>query len=114
MKKAYSLSLTILLLSTSATFAQEQAAKDAAIAANASLAPPADTTKHWDIGGSVALNFGQTYMKSWASGGQNAISVAFTGLAHANYRKDKAAWDNNLVLGLGGIALFPQEKYSDT
>jgi hypothetical protein len=114
MKKAYSLSLTILLLSTSATFAQEQAAKDAAIAANASHAPPADTTKHWDIGGSVALNLGQTYLKSWASGGQNAISVAFTGLAHANYRKDKAAWDNNLVLGLGGIALFPQEKYSDT
>jgi hypothetical protein len=27
--------------------------------------------------------------------------------------KAKAAWDNNLVLGLGGIALFPQEKYKD-
>lgn len=114
MKKAYVIVLNIMFLCAGATFAQEKDAKDAAVAANVALAPPADTTKHWDIGGSVALNFGQTYMKSWASGGQNAISVAFTGLVHANYRKDKAAWDNNLVLGVGGIALFPQEKYSDT
>lgn len=114
MKKAYVSVLNIMFLFAGATFAQEKDAKDAAVAANVALAPAADTTKHWDIGGSVALNFGQSYMKSWASGGQNAISVAFTGLAHANYRKDKAAWDNNLVLGVGGIALFPQEKYSDT
>lgn len=87
--------------------------KDAAVGADLKLDPAADSTKAWDIGGSVALNFGQSYLKSWASGGQNAISMAFTGLVHANYRKGKAAWDNNLVLGVGGIALFPQEKYSD-
>jgi hypothetical protein len=114
MKKVNLLVLNIMFLFVGASIAQEKDAKDAAVAANVALAPPADTTKHWDIGGSVALNFGQTYLKSWASGGQNAISVAFTGLAHANYRKGNAAWDNNLVLGVGGIALFPQEKYSDT
>ena len=113
MKKVYLASIFFTLLNVSAIFAQEEAAKDAAVAANVTLAPPADSTKRWDVGGSLALNFGQTYLKSWASGGQNAISVAFTGLAHANYRKGKAAWDNNLVLGVGGIALFPQEKYSD-
>ena len=113
MKKNYSTFLLVTSLFTTATFAQDMEIKDIAAAANVALKAPEDTTKHWDIGGSVALNFGQTYLKSWASGGQNAISIAFTGLVHANYRKDKAAWDNNLVLGVGGIALFPQEKYTD-
>lgn len=113
MKKSF---LTLLLatsLCTNATFAQDMEIKDVATAAEAELKAHEDSTKNWDIGGSLALNFGQTYLKSWASGGQNAISIAFTGLARANYRKGKAAWDNNLVLGLGGIALFPQEKYKD-
>lgn len=112
MKKLVTSSFLMLLFATT-SFAQEQHAKDAANAGNVALKAHEDSTKRWDIGGSVALNFGQTYLKSWASGGQNALSVAFTGLAHANYRKGKAAWDNNLVLGVGGIALFPQEKYSD-
>lgn len=113
MKKSYLTLLLVASLFTGVTFAQDMEIKDAAVAANTPLAASKDSTKHWDIGGSLALNFGQTYLKSWASGGQNAISIAFTGLARANYRKGKAAWDNNLVLGLGGIALFPQEKYKD-
>lgn len=113
MKTTYVTTLFIAMLSTATAFAQDMTAKDAAVGADLKLDAAKDSTKHWDVGGSVALNFGQTYLKSWASGGQNAISVAFTGLAHANYRKGKAAWDNNLVLGVGGIALFPQEKYKD-
>ncbi|MCF8275777.1 MAG: DUF3078 domain-containing protein [Flavobacteriales bacterium] len=113
MKRTYVTFLAFTLLFSTASFAQEKDIKDAALTTSTSLAPSADSTKHWDIGGSAALNFGQTYLKSWASGGQNAISVAFTGLVHANYRKGRGAWDNNLVLGVGGIALFPQEKYSD-
>ncbi|MFC2175497.1 DUF3078 domain-containing protein [Bacteroidota bacterium] len=113
MKKVYVITLFFSLCFTAAGFAQDMAVKDAAVGADAKLGAAADSTKAWDIGGSLALNFGQTYLKSWASGGQNAVSIAFTGLAHANYRKGKAAWDNNLVLGVGGIALFPQEKYSD-
>ncbi len=93
--------------------AQDITAKDAAVGADIKLKPAADSTKAWDIGGSLALNFGQTYLKSWAAGGQNALSIGFTGLARANYRKGKAAWDNSLVLAVGGIAQFPQEKYSD-
>ncbi|MCB9185114.1 MAG: DUF3078 domain-containing protein [Flavobacteriales bacterium] len=113
MKKAIIKTFLISAVTTSTVFAQDMSTKDVATAAEKVLAPTADSTKAWDIGGSVALNFGQTYLKSWASGGQNAISIAFTGLAHANYRKGKGAWDNNLVLGVGGIALFPQEKYKD-
>ncbi|MGB0918082.1 MAG: DUF3078 domain-containing protein, partial [Flavobacteriales bacterium] len=113
MKKIYLASLLVASLFSTASFAQDMEIKDVATAAEAELKAHEDSTKAWDIGGSLALNFGQTYLKSWASGGQNALSVAFTGLARANYRKGKAAWDNNLVLGLGGIALFPQEKYKD-
>ncbi|MFT5901826.1 MAG: hypothetical protein ACI9LA_001030 [Bacteroidia bacterium] len=113
MKKTYLTLLLIASLFTTASFAQDMEIKDVATAAEVALKAHDDSTKHWDIGGSLALNFGQTYLKSWASGGQNAISIAFTGLGRANYRKGKAAWDNNLVLGLGGIALFPQEKYKD-
>lgn len=111
--RIYFTTLFLSIVLATSTFAQDMEIKDIATAAKVIPEPAADSAKVWDIGGSLALNFGQTYLKSWASGGQNAISVAFTGLARANYRKGKAAWDNNLVLGLGGIALFPQEKYSD-
>lgn len=105
--------VTIVLGFAATVSAQDMSTKDIATAAEKVLDPAADSSKVWDIGGSVALNFGQTYLKSWAGGGQNSLSIAFTGLARANYRKGKFAWDNNLVLALGGIALFPQGKYSD-
>lgn len=102
-----------MLCLLTASYAQDKDAKSAATAGMQTLEPLEDSTKTWDIGGSLALNFGQSYLKGWAGGGQNALSVAFTGLAHANYRKGNWAWDNNLVLALGGIALFPQQKYKD-
>lgn len=105
--------VTIVLGFAATVSAQDMSTKDIATAAEKVLDPAADSSKVWDIGGSVSLNFGQTYLKSWAGGGQNSLSIAFTGLARANYRKGKFAWDNNLVLALGGIALFPQGKYSD-
>ncbi|MFM1874265.1 MAG: hypothetical protein RL266_2 [Bacteroidota bacterium] len=114
MKKTYVTALLLaFVIAASFAFAQEKDIKEAALTTSKGLAAAEDSTKHWDIGGSVALNFGQTYLKSWAGGGQNALSIGFTGLLRANYRKDKVAWDNNLVLAVGGIALFPQEKYSD-
>lgn len=113
MKKVFALILFFIAVLIAPGFAQDMSTKDIATAAEKALDPAADSAKVWDVGGSLALNFGQSYLKSWASGGQNALSIAFTGLAHANYRKNKWAWDNNLVLALGGIALFPQEKYSD-
>ena len=113
MKKIFVLMIMALSILVNNGFAQDMSTKDIATAAEKALDPAADSSKVWDIGGSLALNFGQTYLKSWAGGGQNSLSVAFTGLARANYRKGKVAWDNNLILALGGIALFPQGKYSD-
>ncbi len=114
MKKLFVTTLIVLVsVASSMVLAQDMSTKDIATSAEKALELKADSAKVWDVGGSLALNFGQTYLKSWASGGQNALSIAFTGLAHANYRKNKWAWDNNLVLALGGIALFPQERYKD-
>ena len=114
MKKLFVTTFIVLVsVASSMVLAQDMTTKDIATSAEKALELKADSTKVWDVGGSLALNFGQTYLKSWASGGQNALSIAFTGLAHANYRKNKWAWDNNLVLALGGIALFPQERYKD-
>lgn len=113
MKKLFVIFLLVSTVASTFVQAQDMSTKDVATAAEKALDPAKDSTKVWDIGGSAALNFGQTYLKSWAGGGQNSLSIAFTGLARANYRKGKFAWDNNLVLALGGIALFPQGKYSD-
>lgn len=113
MKRVIVLSMVLLTVGMSSVVAQDMSTKDIATAAEKALEPAADSSKVWDIGGSLALNFGQAYLKNWAGGGQNSLSVAFTGLARANYRKGKMAWDNNLILALGGIALFPQGKYSD-
>jgi hypothetical protein len=73
MKKTYLTLLLIASLFTTASFAQDMEIKDVATAGEVALKAHDDSTKHWDIGGSLALNFGQTYLKSWASGGQNAI-----------------------------------------
>lgn len=113
MKKTLFTTVFCFFIVATSSVAQDLTSKDIHPAAEKVLEPHADTSKVWDIGGSVALNFGQTYLKSWAGGGQNSLSVAFTGLARANYRKGKFAWDNNLIMALGGIALFPQGKYSD-
>lgn len=111
MKKIYLVTILVGFFET-ASFAQEAAVKNIA-STTKEFKALTDTAKKWDIGGAIALNFGQTYLSNWAGGGQNAISVAFNGTARANYRKDKWAWDNSLILSVGGIALFPQGKYSD-
>lgn len=61
----------------------------------------ADTVKNWTTGGVFSLNMAQSSFTNWAAGGQN--SIALNGLINlsANYKKDKNAWDNNLILAYG-------------
>lgn len=65
----------------------------------AAMARPSDTL--WTFGGSVGLNFNQSYFSNWASGGQN--SVALTGLTSlfAKYHKDRNSWETTLDLAYG-------------
>lgn len=60
-----------------------------------------DTVRYWATSGVFSLNLAQSSFTHWAAGGQT--SVAINGLVSltANYKKDKAAWDNSLTLGYG-------------
>lgn len=59
----------------------------------------------WRTGGIFSLNLGQSSFTNWAAGGQNSYSL--NGLVNltANYKKDRSAWDNGLILGYGMMRL---------
>lgn len=62
---------------------------------------PTDTI--WKFGGTLGLNFSQSYFSNWASGGQNSISgTAFTNL-FAKYQKGRNLWDTSLDLAYGQL-----------
>jgi len=88
MKKTIIVFLTGLILTSFNCLAQDQAA---------------DTV--WRTGGIFSLNLGQSSFTNWAAGGQNSYSL--NGLINltANYKKDKSAWDNALILGRGMMFL---------
>ena len=70
------------------TLAQEEAA------------PEAPTPK-WKVGVFTSLTFNQIALKNWAAGGKNSFSGTWLGNAYANYKSEKATWDNTLELGYG-------------
>ena len=55
----------------------------------------------WKKGGFVSLSFNQVSLTNWAAGGENALSGTFIGNFFANYKKEKAIWDNTLDVGYG-------------
>jgi hypothetical protein len=57
--------------------------------------------KTWHLGGTVKLNFGQTYLSNWAAGGQNAVSATSFASLFARYQKDKHRWENLAELAYG-------------
>jgi hypothetical protein len=93
-----------LLLSSVATFAQEDETANAVAQDPTAVETPAEEAPapHWTRGGSASLLFSQAaFNHDWAGGGTNnvaanlAISYAF------NYKKDRWAWDNNLYIDYG-------------
>ena len=60
-----------------------------------------DTTKRWDKGGIINLNFSQVQLSNWAAGGQNSFSGNGLISLYANYSEGNSAWDNTLDLGYG-------------
>ncbi|TND08539.1 MAG: hypothetical protein FD123_2043 [Bacteroidetes bacterium] len=88
---------TILLLLPFSMQAQDStktAAKDTAKTA------PKDTTG-WKRGGVAGLNFSQTSLTNWASGGENSIAITNYLSLYANYKKEHTTWDNTLDLAYG-------------
>lgn len=83
--------------------------------ANASLAQetaetPAQPQSKWKTGVFTSLTLNQISLKNWAAGGKNSFSGTWFGNAYANYKSDKATWDNTLELGYG-IMRYKGEDY---
>lgn len=62
-----------------------------------------DTTSLWKTGGVTSVNFSQVSFKNWASGGENSFSLNGMLNLHANYKKERFSWDNDLNIGYGII-----------
>jgi hypothetical protein len=66
-----------------------------------SLSAQADTTKYWMTKGNVGLTFSQISFANWAKGGENSVSGNSFLNFYADYKKDKVAWNNYLLLSYG-------------
>lgn len=77
------ITLTIVLLIAASSFVNAQT--------------PADTVKYWKFGGDVSLNLGQVAFVNWSAGGLNQFSLNGLLNLHADYKKDKYLWTNNLI-----------------
>lgn len=57
----------------------------------------------WRKGGIAGINFNQTSLNNWAAGGENALAANALLSMYANYKKDRASWDNSIDLAYGII-----------
>lgn len=69
-----------------------------------------DSISHWKVGGNGSFTFNQISLKNWAAGGKNSLSGTFLSKTTANYKSDKATWDNVLDLGYG-MMKYDDEDY---
>lgn len=90
------LHLTLLALAALLPLSHALAQDDAA-----QQAQPETPPSHWKTGVFSSLTFNQIALKNWAAGGKNSFSGTWLGNAYANYKSDKATWDNTLELGYG-------------
>ena len=62
-----------------------------------------DSTKAWKTGGVSSLTFSQVSFQNWAAGGENSYTVNGLVSMHANYKKERVSWENNLDMGYGVV-----------
>lgn len=58
----------------------------------------------WKFSGSENIQFSQAYLKNWAKGGQNSVSLLSDLRIKAIYQKGKNQWENGVVHKLGIIS----------
>ncbi|MDP4267411.1 MAG: DUF3078 domain-containing protein [Bacteroidota bacterium] len=73
----------------------------------------ADSTKGWEKGGIIMINFGQTSLTNWAAGGENSATENGLFNFFANYKNGSLRWDNNISLGYGIIHQGSLSRKSD-
>lgn len=77
-------------------------ARDAAAAAAQTRHASDSLDGKWVRSGVVSLNMTQVSLSNWAAGGYNTLSGIAMFNGTANWKKDRRAWDNSLVLAFGG------------
>ncbi len=77
-------------------------ARDAAAAAAQARHASDSLDGKWVRSGVVSLNMTQVSLSNWAAGGYNTLSGIAMFNGTANWKKDRRAWDNSLVLAFGG------------
>lgn len=62
---------------------------------------PADSVKHWTVGGTSSFTFNQVSLTNWSAGGKNSLAGTFLVNTYLNYKKEKVNWDNVIDVGYG-------------
>ena len=93
MKLKFLLPALLALVAGATTYAQEEQT-----AAAETAAKPASK---WKTGVFTSLTVNQISLKNWAAGGKNSFTGTWFGNGYANYKSEKATWDNTLELGYG-------------
>jgi hypothetical protein len=69
--------------------------------------------RNWKYEGNLVLNFSQTFLENWASGGENSLATNTIDMFNANYKNDKIEWENTLKLA-GGLMKLEEDKIVKT
>jgi hypothetical protein len=99
LKKYFNVALSAILLFPAIGFCQQDHITKAAQLAQ--VVPVIDTAKKWDLGGLISVTFTQASFTNWAAGGQNSLGLASMASLHANYKKNKFSWLNDVELAYG-------------
>ena len=93
-----------LLLSSVATFAQEDETNGGVAQDPTAVETPAEEAPapRWTKAGSASLLFSQAaFNHDWTGGGSNNVAANLAVSYAFNYKKDKWAWDNNIFIDYG-------------
>jgi hypothetical protein len=114
MKKCINVLMSVSLLIPSLLFAQKDDITKSAKMIQDVKDIVEDSVKHWNIGGLVSASFTQSSFINWASGGQNSLGLTTLASVHANYKKQKVSWLNDLELGYGFQEIGAQRPQKTT
>ncbi len=105
MRTIKALSIASLALLALPGFSQndiDAKARDAAATAAQARHASDSLDGKWQRSGVVSLNMTQVSLSNWAAGGFNTVSGIAMFNGTANWKKDRRAWDNSMVLAFGG------------
>ena len=102
----YLIVLFITLSAAAPAWAQANrtAIRNAASTANTGVGRDAKKlpdTVAWKKGGDISLNFAQTQLANWVAGGEKSLSLSSSSNLYANYKMDRAIWENYAFMAYG-------------